>query len=197
MSLRRFVAIGGVVWLLSLVMIGVRAEPASACSCIGGRTAGDYLSEADAAFVGDVIATRLADPEFADQGNLRLGSLRMIFTFDVTEVRKGDVADRQEVVSWQDEAACGVNFQINRRFVVYARRGASVGGAADALSTSLCDGSSQLGGTPGVAHVAPPVAPSPDGTEPPAESASLPAIGGVALLSVGLSGALVLVARRT
>src|SRR5688572_24484410 len=100
----------GILCLMTVTVLGVETRPASACTCMGGRTASDFLAGADAAFVGDVIAARLADPESALPEHLGLGSPRMVFTFDVEEVQKGDVAGRQEVVTWPDEAACGVNF---------------------------------------------------------------------------------------
>ena len=135
MGLRRVVRIVAATCFLGLALATVSASPASACSCVAGL---DHFAEADAAFLGDVIAMRVEDPESVVQGPARLAGPSTVFTIDVQTVYKGEVRERQEVRSSLDGASCGAGFQINHRYVVYGRT--TVGSHNIPMHTSLCDG---------------------------------------------------------
>lgn len=101
----------------------------------------DYLRQADAAFLGDAIAARLADPESVIQGEARLSGPETIYTVDVQDVYKGQVGKRLEVSSSMDGASCGAGLQVNHRYVVYATEGkADYGQRSTLLYTGLCHG---------------------------------------------------------
>lgn len=200
MALRKLGWLVGIACLLALAFLTFPASPAGACSCVGPMSADDYLDQSDAAFYGDVIAARIADPESVVQGNLRIGSPTMVYTFDVQEVYKGSVRERQEVRSSLDGASCGAELHMNHRYVVYAR------GAP--LYTGLCHGTHEPDGVtpfPRIAAGAPLAdgedhLPFKDGgkllhaDEP---SIGLAAFAGLMLLSGAIAGALIALAGRT
>lgn len=198
MALRKIGSIVGIACLLALAFLVVPATPAGACSCIGPMSPDDYLNQADAAFLGDVIAARIADPESLTQGDVRVGSASMVFTFDVREVYKGSVRERQEVVSNMDGAACGAGFELNRRYLVYARGPAN----GSQLATSLCEGSGEFqatGSPPVPGHGESDTADPPSGelVHAPAPGVSPAVFGGLLLLSGAIAGAAIAVAGRT
>lgn len=196
-ALRRVGSIIAITCLVSLTFLVFPATPALACSCVGGRTAGDYLDEADAAFVGDVISSRPVEVSPAGgRDGLQVGSPPLVFTFDVHHVYKGAVAERQEVVSSLDEASCGVAFETGRRYVVYARTGPESGPSASSLSTSLCAGTQPVAAMGPI--VEPPLRINPPAERvPPSPGPSLAALGGIALLSAAAGAAMLRLAGRT
>lgn len=199
MGLRKLARIVGITGLFAVSLVVFPATPAAACSCAGPTSPDGYLRQADAAFLGDVIAARIQDPESVIQGNLRLGSPSMVFTFDVQEVYKGSVRERQEVVSNLDGAACGAGLEINHRYLVFARGDGSRG----PLATSLCDGTSPpqadgshpLAGGP-VRSDHPPEPPPGEVLHGPSPSIGLGTFAGLMLVSAAIAGALIAVAGR-
>lgn len=208
MELRKLGSFVGITCLLTLALSVFPATPVGACSCAGPVSPGDYLRNAEVAFLGDVIAARIADPESVIQGEARLAGPEMIYTLDVQDVYKGSVTERQEVSSSLDGASCGAGLQVNRRYVVYAREGdPTYGQRTSLLYTGLCDGTYEPDGVNSF--------PLASGTDPapedrpaesvppgdvkraPASGPSLSAFAGLMLLSAGIAAAAVGLAGRT
>lgn len=193
--------------LLALGFIVFAARPAAACSCAGPMSPNDYLAQADVAFLGDVIAARIADPESVIQGEARLAGPETIFTVDVREAYKGAVERREEVVTSLDGASCGAGLQINHRYVIYATHGAS------GLQTGLCHGTYEPDGVNSfpldssgppmlepsgpIIDVATPPTPPGEILHAPSPSIGLSAFSGLMLLSAAIAGALIALAGRT
>lgn len=211
MGLRKLGSLVGITCLLALAFLVLPATEASACSCAGPRSPDDYLRGAEVAFLGDVIAARIADPESVIQGEARLASPEMIYTVDVQDAYKGAVEKREEVVSSLAGASCGAGLQINHRYVIYATNGASESGEA-LLYTGLCHGTYEPDGVdsfpldsdgPPLVEPARPdidvVSPIPlgDVEHGPSGSVSLGAFAGLMLLSAAIAGALIALAGRT
>ena len=206
MRLRRLCSVVGTTGLLAIAFLVLPAAPASACSCVGPMSSDDHIKQAEVAFLGDVIAARIADPDSVIQGEARLGSPEMIYTFDVREIHKGAVAGRVDVRSSLDGASCGAGLRINHRYVVYAQRTAASGGS---LQTGLCDGTYEPDGVNSfplaggeLVRQEPPGAGTggwygaPAGEPIPRPGVSPAAFGGLMLLSAAIAGALVAVAGR-
>ena len=204
-ALLKLVRVVALTPLLSVLLLALGESPASACSCAGGRSATEAVREADVVFVGDVISVeaesespssstaRSRIPTAATHGFQPHGP-DVVFTFEVAERRKGSVGDRQEVVSTGD-AVCGVNFEVGRRYAVYARTVVGTTGPSDRLFTSLCAGPDDS------EHVA--EGSTPEASRPSEElssgdtATSRAAVGGVALLSAAIGMALMVIAGRT
>ena len=170
------------------------------------------MSQADAAFYGDVIAARIESPELVGGGQaegaprLRIAGPPTIFTVAVREVYKGTVTERQEVVTSLDGASCGAGLVIDDSFVIYARR---VAGAPDTapLSTSLCDGTYAPDGVnsfplrsgvepqPG-GHASPTIPPG-EVTHGTSGAVSPVEFVGLGFLSAALAATAMTIARRT
>ena len=111
----------GLLAALLLVLAGwVLAPAASACSCVGGTTAG-YAARADAVFSG-----RLVDREVVG------GTALHVFAVDTVYV--GEVSARQGVVSAASGASCGLELTGDGPFLVFATR------EGDRLAAGLCGG---------------------------------------------------------
>ena len=197
MQLRRLGALVGLACILALGFVALAGTPASACSCVGPLSHRDYLRAADAAFIGDVVAERIADPDSAIQGDVRLASPEMIYSVDVRDVYKGSVPGHVEVRSAQDGASCGAGLGPNRRFMIYARADGAATARASGLVTGLCDGTHEVAGGP---ILSPPLEVHPADPLPPAPQAppiGLLALAGVTLLSAAIAAALIGFAGRT
>ena len=193
MALRKLGSLVGITCLLALGFMVSAGTPASACSCVGPLSHGDYSELADAAFIGDVVAARLADSS-SIQGEVRLDSPEMIYEVEVRDVYKGSVRRRVEVSSSLDGASCGAGLAPNQRLMVYAR--ATESSSPAPLTTSLCDGTHKVSGGPILEPplVSRPASPPPP---PPHGPTNLLAVGGVAVLSAAIGGALIGIAGRT
>jgi hypothetical protein len=197
----------GITCLLVLSSVVLPVSPAAACSCAGPASADDYLRQADVAFLGDVIAARIADPDSVIQGEARLASPEMIYTIDVQEVYKGAVTERQEVSSSLESDSCGAGLEINHRYVVYARHGIPGYTAQGILHTGLCDGTYEPDGVrsfpleganaPAPGGDPPHGIPPGDVREGPSQPVGLAALAGVMLVSAALAAAMIGIARKT
>lgn len=124
--------------LAALLATGVAIIPAQralACSCALG-TLDEAAASADAVFAGRVaaeVALDVLDP----------GAGGTIYTFAVEGVAKGPVSDRVEVLAGGDGAMCGMIFDREQRWLVFAA-------LQDGMyQTGLCSGNLVL--EPGVA----------------------------------------------
>lgn len=96
------------------------AGPALACSCAPETTAAEQLAEADQAFVGRVLHSRIG----------RDGEGRTVFR--VEETLKGDGRGNVAVSHPTDGPTCGVRFRKGDRLLVLAVRDGRT------LQTNLC-----------------------------------------------------------
>jgi hypothetical protein len=110
---------------LGMMVIGLMfsaAPSAHACSCMMPEAPEASLSKSDAVFAGTV--TDIASKE---QGMSR------IVTFSADRAWKGITEKTVSVSTALDSAACGIDFQIGKAYVVYAYASEEGG-----LSASLC-----------------------------------------------------------
>lgn len=113
-------------------LVAVTGGPAAACTC-GDLSQDELRAAADAVFVGTVIARQdLPNPSAAGPGYAD-------WTFSVEQVIKGPVGSaRQTLRTFLGGAACGYEFKVGTRYIVYATNSAS------GLTTGLCSGTDVL-----------------------------------------------------
>lgn len=130
--------------LLVLLLLGgvhlATAAPASACDCAPGSDQ-SQLEYADAVFVGDLVG-HVAPPRLFGWSSVDAA----IWTFEVDDVYKGDVAARQDVASPADGASCGLELAHEGRFLVFASTEPSVVETVpgEPLYALLCSGTREL-----------------------------------------------------
>lgn len=165
------------VWLGAAAMT---AAPAQACSCMSGTVMAQQFADADAVFTGRLIDRRVEHPDDPQ----RSSADPAYHLFAVDTVLKGAVDDRQEVVSADDGASCGLEIRGKGPQLVFAdlRDGE--------LSAHLCNGTAKL--TADLAAQVEAVArgPLPDASPDPVAAGSRGAGPEVAV--VGAAGAAVL-----
>ena len=108
------------------------ASPALACSC-AFMSEEEHLEKSDLVFEGTVVKTRAVD-ETPD------GPWRDLITkFMVTRTVKGDEAQTREIHHHRNNGAnCGINFEDERAYRVYAHRSES------GFSTNSCSNTQPL-----------------------------------------------------
>lgn len=118
--------------LMAVGLLTVSAGPCLACSCVQ-MTRAEAVDRADVVFHGTVVSRD--DPgggwPFSSSGR----DVRV--TFAVDEVHKGQAGSQVAVTTAADGAACGATFTVGSRYEVMAS-------GAEALSTSLCAGNTEL-----------------------------------------------------
>lgn len=96
--------------LLAPALVVVGASSALACSCIPARPDPKAITDAAAVFSGTMVEADVAEPGFSPG----------TWTFEVDAVYKGDIAETQAVTSHTQSAACGLEFEEQKRYVVFA-----------------------------------------------------------------------------
>lgn len=120
----------------AVVVVGI-ASPASACSCAVGPPEDRAAADALYAAAGAVFTGRLVDrdePGVGLDGVSSSGDLATV-TFAVDTVYKGRVAPRQDVLTPQSGASCGLELNGEGPFLMFAEQGAD-----GALRSYLCSG---------------------------------------------------------
>jgi hypothetical protein len=114
--------------LLVLTVGWWTAAPAGACTCMQW-TDQQAFDQAHAVFVGEVTHQVPGDQV-------------VTHVFQVDEVFKGSIGETEDVLTAQNEAACGIGFEPRTSYVVFARRGGLPGTDQDEgrLVASLCGG---------------------------------------------------------
>ncbi len=105
--------------LLFAVVAGVvAARSAISCSCLGPVPSPirDY-EQSSAVFVGTLISSYDAKAGASKQSSAD----RILYTFEVSQIWKGTIADTLTVVSARSSPSCGVKFVVGENYVVYAR----------------------------------------------------------------------------
>ena len=182
------------------VLIGglllVSAAPAAACSCVAGVSDAEQAANADAVFVG-----KLVDRREPPQRPVMSSSDPAVLTFQVSRVYKGMVGERQEIVTAQSGASCGLELVGEGPFLVFGQLDSGgFGHAVDPgqYAANLCGGSRAIadGGEPGLGTLSAPQPPGgPSGSEPvppvdgPGGSPSTASIALGVLLMAALAGA--------
>jgi hypothetical protein len=112
------------------------AGGAYACSCAQAPTLAEESRTSDAVFSGEVLD--IEENELAPGPGPPLGRV----TFDVREAWKG-VSEESIVVYGQgNEVSCGIDFEKDRSYLVYAYR--SSDGPGDHLETGFCNATKPL-----------------------------------------------------
>lgn len=106
------------VLLIPLCAAGVLvAAPGMACACsCAGLTARQAFEHADAVFIGRVVGRDVERSTWPFSSS----NDPAVWTFEVTKVYKGEVRQRQEVVTPAFGASCGLELQGSGPFAVYA-----------------------------------------------------------------------------
>lgn len=179
-------------------VVGLSALPAIACSC-AASTPDEHFERADVVFAGELI--RFQGPP---QAPVMSSNDPAVWTFEVSEVFKGEATEVQEVVSASSGASCGLELSHEGTFLVYASRdtrGLATG--PHQLEANLCGGT-QLGIPPAAfADLARPPRPV-DGaaldagsrSEPDEPLVPLPVAAAVAVGVAGAAALAVAVHRR-
>ena len=120
----------------ALVLLGAGwavAPAASACSCVAATTA-EQVERADVVFTGTLVSREVV-PRVP---GLRSSDDPAVHVFAVQTVLKGTASARQEVVSADSSASCGLALAGDGPFLVHA--GEDPGGPPGQLTATLCGG---------------------------------------------------------
>ena len=115
--------------LLACSLVVVAATQALACSCVPPQPDRKAVKEAAAVFTGAVVEV---------EDGVEIGMDPVTWTFAVDTVYKGDVAERQQVTSHTQSAACGVVFKEEKRYIVFAHDGDETYPSDVDLATNSC-----------------------------------------------------------
>jgi hypothetical protein len=115
-----------------------------ACSCFR-QTNAQAFRMADVVFVATPVAR--SGPSASSSGSADSGPGSVTWTLAVESVVKGGIDNPQRVTSAPNDGACGVQFELGRRYHVFAMRNNST------LATGLCGGTHQLTGAPAIGPV--------------------------------------------
>lgn len=157
-------ALVGSVFLGGLLLVTVTARPAAACSCMAGLSEPERAARADAIFVGTLVGDGRADPS-ATAPTARSSPFPVpppvVFTFEVSQVYKGAVGQRQEIVTpGGGGPGCGgfgFGLQGAGPFLVFADQASNAmyqvgpgryGSSLCSGSRALADAAPNLGGLP-------------------------------------------------
>jgi hypothetical protein len=144
-------------------LVGATQGPACACSCVQSDVS-EHFKRADAVFTGNLVSR---------DGKLG-GSGKATLVFEVASVYKGKVAARQEIVTHESGATCGLELTGPGKFLVFANADASdyePEPAEGQYVGSLCGGSQPLDAAVEaelrpIARATKPVAAKPDSEQP-------------------------------
>lgn len=122
-----------------LLALGLASStPCHACSCAESPTVAGSAARADVVFVGTLVDTR--EPVVRVPG-ITSSQGPVAKVFEVTEVRKGEVGARAEVLTAASGASCGLEVEEGRTYVVVARS------SVEGLRADLCGGTRLLTAT--------------------------------------------------
>lgn len=138
--------VAGLLTTLITGLLTVAPSQAWACSC-APSTDHRHLSRADVAFIGTGLTRR---PPAVGRDGVMSSLDPATYVFAVSAVLKGRVGPRQEVISPQFGASCGIEIPLGRPVVVFGQREGSrpVRPAPDQLVASLCNGTRALSERP-------------------------------------------------
>ncbi len=163
---------------------------AHACSC-AQLELDDALAMSDAAFVGTLVEVRRPEVMLSSMDESR-------FVFDVETVYKGEVRERQSIVTASDGASCGLELATGTRAIVFGTIDVyGITPDAGEYGASLCNGTAAFAGVPASfgAGSAPLPGSSPIGADDGWASRLVRAAWYVAVVALGV-GLAVVIARR-
>jgi hypothetical protein len=105
--------------LLVVALIVATASPARACSCVGPNPACQAFWTTDTVFDGRVVAIEAALPDERLGGRVVQFPEKLV-TLDVAQTWKGAVSGRVQVATATTGPACGFNFKVGKRYIVFA-----------------------------------------------------------------------------
>ena len=114
--------------VLAVVLSAVVAVDARACSC-AARDARDRLHEADVAWAGEVVERRVSDAGDPRYG----GDERLLYTFAVRRVYKGEVPEHVEIETGASDGMCGFDVPVGHRMAFV------LDGPGPRWSAGICD----------------------------------------------------------
>jgi hypothetical protein len=119
--------------LLVAAVVFVTAPPARACSCVGPNPACQAFWTTDAVFDGRVVSI---EPTSHDEplGGRVVQFPEKLVTLEVSQTWKGASPGRVQIVTASTGAACGFDFKIGVRYLVFAHQRSMDG----RLGVSLC-----------------------------------------------------------
>lgn len=124
--------------LFALAFILVAASDSYACSCFAEppgtplrKVVAEAKTEAGAVFVGKVISKRAADESKAT----------VYVKLAVSRSWKGLATIEIEILTAENSAMCGVDFEVGKEYIVYANKGED-----DALSANNCSRTLMISG---------------------------------------------------
>ena len=122
------------VWLAAAALAGLILAPAlaAACSCAPPPPPREALKGSTAVFSGKVVEVKRHD------------DFRLAVEFAAEESWKGIDARKVVVYTANNGAACGVNFEKGKRYLVYATEVPQGDEGKKALSTNLCTRTAKL-----------------------------------------------------
>lgn len=125
--------------------LGVMAPGATgtahACSC-AQLELDDALAMSDAAFVGTLVEVRRPEVMLSSMDESR-------FVFEVETVYKGEVRERQSIVTASDGASCGLELATGTRAIVFGTIDVyGITPDAGEYGASLCNGTAAFAGVP-------------------------------------------------
>lgn len=104
-----------------LVLVNPSAPSAHACSCMMPEPPQESLAKSEAVFSGKVTSVK-SDTD-----------MQQVIAIDVTNIWKGVSSSKIAITTPRDSAACGVNFETGKEYLVYAYSDED-----GSLATNLC-----------------------------------------------------------
>lgn len=125
------------IFICTLVLLGVMSATANACSCGGPGTPCEGYGSATAVFAGAAVSMRenkRPDPakREANRDQEEIDVLPRTFRFSVEQPYLGIDGAEIEISTGSGAGDCGYDFKIGQRYLVYAYR------YKDQLTTSIC-----------------------------------------------------------
>jgi hypothetical protein len=182
--------VASVVGSLLIALSPVATGTARSCSC-AQPDLDSALTQADATFVGTLVEIRRPTVMLSSMDESR-------FVFDVETVYKGDVHERQSIVTVSDGASCGLELTLGTRAIVFARTDEyDITPDAGEYGANLCNGTAAFAGVPASfgAGTAPLPGSSPIGADDGWASRLVRGVWYVAVVALGV-GLAVMIARR-
>ena len=126
------VVLASVVLVGPLAVVGGQARVTFACSC-AEVTLDEALRGSDVAFVGNLVEIERPEVMLSSTDESR-------FIFEVQSVYKGEVHQRQSIVTVSDGASCGLELRSGRALVFATREGWDVTPDEGEYAANLCNG---------------------------------------------------------
>ena len=121
------VAAASVSLAVFLAILFTPPKPAYACMCGSSGSPRDAMAEADAVFLGKVVAIHAPGPSMRD-GQLVISSADLLkVEFSVSQVWKGPRREAMTVETERMGVSCGYEFKEGRRYIVYTWGGSRTG----------------------------------------------------------------------